>query len=311
MGGKKSGGNFFSNYAKSWNTNPIENVVFGGMPAAYHGAVGTDTKGTSSFLPEVKLTNKPPQVDAGVPKNISEAETQMIQRQAAIASGQAPSYSELMYKQGLEDMQKQQASAVASARGVSNTGLLQRNAMQLGQQSGLDVMREGSANKIQEQRAADQLIAQQAAAARGVSVQANIANQQSQMMQRGQTLGLLGNLGAAGALMYAGSDENMKEEIKPSKGDANKLIESFMDAMKSYNYKYKEEAQGAAGKKNPEGEVTSVMAQDLEKSELGKKMVQDTPNGKIVDYAQGMAPLFAAIAELNQRTKKLEGNKEG
>jgi hypothetical protein len=58
--------------------------------------------------------------------------------------------------------------------------------------------------------------------------------------------------------------------------------------------------------KNPEGKVTSVMAQDLEKSKLGKQMVVDGPEGKMVNYGQGMAPLFAAIAELNQRTKKLE-----
>ena len=60
----------------------------------------------------------------------------------------------------------------------------------------------------------------------------------------------------------------------------------------------------------PKGEVTSVMAQDLEKSDIGKQMVIDTPDGKMVNYAQGMAPLFAAIAELNKRTKKLEGSKE-
>lgn len=311
MGGKSSKGNFFDNYVKSWSTNPIENAAFGGMPALFHGAAGKDAKGTSSFLPEVKLLNTPSDVKANVPKNIGEAETQMIQRQAAIASGQMPSYSDLLYKQGLEDMQKQQASAAASSRGVSNVGLLQRNAMQMGQQAGLDVAREGIASRIQEQRAADQLIAQQAAAARGVSVQANIANQQNAMAQRGQTLGLIGNLGAAGATMFAASDENMKKDIKPTNQDGNKLVESFMDALKSYNYKYKEDAEGAAGKKNPKGEVTSVMAQDLEKSDLGKQMVQDTPSGKIVDYAQGMAPLFAAIAELNERTKKLEVKKEG
>jgi hypothetical protein len=301
MGGKNS---VAGNYIKSWTTNPLENLATRGASALYHGVAGSDAKGSSSFMPEVKLFNKPKEIGVNVPKNIGEAETQMIQRQAAIASGKAPSYSELMYKQGLEDLQKQQMSSAASARGVSNPGLLQRNAMQLGQQAGLDVIREGAASKIQEQRAADQLIAQQAAAARGVSVQANIANQQNAMAQRGQNLGFLGGLGSAGA-MLAASDENMKEDIKPSGDSGNKMVESFMDALKSYTYEYKNKKNN--GKENPDGKVTSVMAQDLEKSELGKQMVKESPEGKMVDYAQGMAPLFAAIAELNSRTKKLEG----
>lgn len=301
-------GGSVKSYASSWVKNPVENIATGGMVAAYKaGNTAAGGKGpTSSSLGIPEVLGGPEKLKGfSMPKNLGEAEQQMIQRQAAIAAGAAPSITELQYKQALDDSLKAQQSAVASAQGVSNTGLLQRQAMLQGQQANLDIGRESAAAKLAEQRGADQMIAQQAAAARGVALQQAMANQQAATAQRQQNMSFLGNLGAAGAT-YAASDENMKTNIKES-GDSTKVISEFMDALKSYTYEYKKGAKQPAGKPNPEGEVKSVMAQDLEKSDLGKQMVTDTPNGKVVDYAQGMAPLFAAIAELNKRTKKLEG----
>lgn len=238
-----------------------------------------------------------------------QAEQEMIARLRSQASGQGQSITGLQYQQAMGDIAKQQQSAAASARGVSNAGLLARQAMMGGQQAGVDVANQAAVAQLQEQRTADQQLANIAAGQRNTALQSASQNQQAQEDSQQRMAGFIGNVGGSAALAL--SDENMKEEVKTSKDDAGKLVESFMDALKSYSYKYKKEADGASGKKNPEGEVTSVMAQDLEKSELGKKMVQDTPKGKVVDYAQGMAPLFAAIAELNERTKKLEVKKEG
>lgn len=239
-----------------------------------------------------------------------EGEQETLQRLRDRASGKGPSITELQFKQAMEDMAKQQQSAVASARGASNPMLLQRQAMLMGQQTGLDIAKESAAAKLAEQRAAEQSILQQAAAQRGVAAQASAAELGAQQ-QAGETrAGFFGSLFSSGAKMAtrggssAGSDENMKKNIEKSEKSGNELVEDFLNALKSYTYEYKEKEVN--GKKTPEGEVASVMAQDLEKSELGKKMVHDTPEGKMVDYAQGMAPLFAAIAELNQRTKKLE-----
>lgn len=292
MGGKKG---VFSNPGKAFSS-PVAAIV---SPGTYLAEQGRKALGNVFSGPE-KVKNP------GLPANLAEAEQQMIQRQAAIASGQAPSITELQYKQALDDQLKAQQSAVASARGASNVGLLQRQAMMQGNQMGLDIGRESAAAKLAEQRGADQMIAAQAAAQRGVALQQNLANQQAAIAQRGQNLSFLGNLGGSAATVAA-SDENAKTDIKENKDDASKTISEFMDALKSYTYEYKKGAKQPEGKPNPEGEVKSVMAQDLEKTDLGKQMVTDTPNGKVVDYAQGMAPLLAAIAELNKRTKKLEG----
>ena len=231
------------------------------------------------------------------------AEQEMIARLRGQAAGTSPSITGMQYQQAMGDIAKQQQSAAASSRGVSNTGLLARQALMGGQQAGLDLANQAAIAKLQEQRSADEQLQRIAAAQRGVALQSGVANQQAQEAAQQRTANFLGGAGATAAMAF--SDENMKEDIKPSSDNANKMVESFMDALKSYTYEYKNKKNG--DKENPDGKVTSVMAQDLEKSELGKQMVKESPEGKMVDYAQGMAPLFAAIAELNSRTKKLEG----
>lgn len=110
-----------------------------------------------------------------------------------------------------------------------------------------------------------------------------------------------GSGGAAGAAAAAGpamaaSDKNSKKNIK--KGDGS--IESFLDHLAAYEYDYKEG-------KGPKGKKTSVMAQDLEKSKVGKQMVKNTKDGKMVDYGQGFAAMLAGMANLHERMKKMEG----
>ena len=120
---------------------------------------------------------------------------------------------------------------------------------------------------------------------------------QQQMM--GQAIGGL----SAGAGYAAFSDENVKTGVKEQKNYSTKMVSEFMEPLKSYNYKYKDSKySGDMGDKT----YSSVMAQDLEKSKLGRQMVIDTPEGKMVDYAKGIAPIMSSIAELNQRLKRLE-----
>lgn len=268
------------------------------------GVLGSGIGGESGFLGTGLLGSGPQQLKGfGVNKNLTQAENEMIKRQADIASGKAPSVTELQYKQAMEDALAQQQALAASQRGSSNAGLALRTAMQAGQQTQMGLARESATAKLQEQRAADQMIAQQAASQRGTALQADQTNMQARQQYQQRQAEMIGGLGSS---LVGLSDENMKKDIKPS-DDSSKVISEFMDALKSYTYEYKNKSKQPDDKPKPEGKVKGVMAQDLEKSELGKQMVTDTKNGKVVDFAQGMAPLFAAIAELNDRTKKLEG----
>lgn len=94
--------------------------------------------------------------------------------------------------------------------------------------------------------------------------------------------------GGLGAAILAMSDINAKENIEPG-SDA---IDEFMKELSVNKYDYKEP------EKYGEGKHFGPMAQDLEKSEVGETMVEDTPEGKMVDYEKGLPIMMAAIKEL-------------
>lgn len=96
----------------------------------------------------------------------------------------------------------------------------------------------------------------------------------------------------------AASDENGKKDISEDKDN----LQSFIDAIKGYEYEYKNPNEPGAGP----GKYISPMAQDLEKSEIGKNMVIDTPNGKMVDYGRASGAMLATAAMLNDKTKEID-----
>ena len=118
----------------------------------------------------------------------------------------------------------------------------------------------------------------------------NAANDQSKQNA------IIGTLGTVLAVLW--SDRRAKKKIKPAK---NK-VQDFLDSLKAYSYEYKKpDSPGAR-----HGEMLGVMAQDLEKTTLGKQFVRDTPHGKLVDMGQGLAAILASQSYLNSRMKRLE-----
>jgi len=107
-------------------------------------------------------------------------------------------------------------------------------------------------------------------------------------------------IGALGTVLgaWAASDIRAKTNISPGAGE----VESFLDALNSYKYEYKDEnAPGADA-----GMFVGVMAQDLEKSPMGASFVKDTPRGKMVDYGHGLAAILASQANIHDRLRHLE-----
>jgi len=122
---------------------------------------------------------------------------------------------------------------------------------------------------------------------------------QRQGLENQQRAGLFGGLmGAAGlglGAYTAFSDESVKENIKPESGE----IEELYKHIRPETYQYKNKEMG-------EGKHLSPMAQDLEKSEIGKSMVIDTPEGKVVDYGKAAGAIMSMQKALDNRLKKLE-----
>jgi hypothetical protein len=205
MGGKKGG---FNAYVKSWTNNPLENLATGGNVALYKGtAAGLGVKApTSSSIGAPELFAGPDKVKGfQMPQNLQEAEMQAVQRQAAIAAGAAPSIAQMAQQQNLEALNRQAQSLAASQRGSSNPALAFRQAQISSQQAGLESAQQGAIMAEQERRVADDFIARQAAASRGVAFQQESLNKQLEAQQRAQNLALLGNIGAVGAKVATGA----------------------------------------------------------------------------------------------------------
>lgn len=95
------------------------------------------------------------------------------------------------------------------------------------------------------------------------------------------------------ALAY--SDENLKTNIEPGKRD----ITEFLNTIKAHNYEYKDQRDGV-------GTFTTPMAQELEKTELGKQAVIETPRGKMVDYGRLGGVNLAAVSVVHREQQRLQ-----
>lgn len=93
------------------------------------------------------------------------------------------------------------------------------------------------------------------------------------------------------------SDKRMKHSI----GDASDEIDDVLDQVEPKSYKYNDE-------KNGKGIQIGQMAQDLQKTPL-RNIVEDTPEGKTVDYGKALGFMLASQARLNERLDAMEGRR--
>lgn len=107
-----------------------------------------------------------------------------------------------------------------------------------------------------------------------------------QMQQRNQ---LIGNGAGMGMAAIMASDSRLKTEIEPVSVNDLKEMRSHLHA---YRFKY------INPEEHGEGEYIGVMAQDLEKSKLGRTLVFEDGNGnKQLDLKRVMMLFLASLAE--------------
>lgn len=102
------------------------------------------------------------------------------------------------------------------------------------------------------------------------------------------------NGAAAAGAGIAASNERLKENVE----DAEPSLQAFLNAIGAHNYEYKDPQDGV-------GTFTSPMAQELEKTKLGKQAVIDTPRGKMVNYARLGGINLAAVSVVHREQAKL------
>lgn len=112
--------------------------------------------------------------------------------------------------------------------------------------------------------------------------------------------GALANLASSsGPLASIRSDKGAKVKIEI--GKSKKPVKDFIEALKAYTYEYKEPG------KHGEGEHLGVMAQDLEKAgPIGKSMVEDTEEGKQVNFAKALGAMLAIQSMHNEDIEDLK-----
>lgn len=100
------------------------------------------------------------------------------------------------------------------------------------------------------------------------------------------------------------SDEESKTAIR----DAAAAIDQFLGSMSPQSFEYRNPMDAGAS----QGRRTGVMAQDLERSEVGRQMVQEGPGGqRVIDSNAALSGLLAAQARLHDRLAALEEGRGG
>lgn len=99
----------------------------------------------------------------------------------------------------------------------------------------------------------------------------------------------------------AKSDRRAKENITDAnQSDLAKLLKD-LGSPKAYDYK-EPDSVGAAPGRN-----FGPLAQDIERSRIGKSIVKDTSDGKMVDVNRALLVALAALGHVDKRVRGLEG----
>ena len=107
-----------------------------------------------------------------------------------------------------------------------------------------------------------------------------------------QRLATLGNIASQGAAAFiTKSDERTKTDIEPGEEDIRKML----DSIEAYKFKYKGDDEDQIG----------VMAQDMERTPMGRSSVVDV--GGVKHIMEDPSKSLAMMKYLDERIKKLEG----
>ncbi len=233
-------------------------------------------------------------------------------RKQAMEQRQGPSVAQLQLQRATDRTMGQLAGRAAGARGPNQALALRESlraqgtaGQEAGAQSALlraQEVQQDLANQqaAQQQYAAD--LGRQQASKQGLEqLKAGIRGQTQQLQTQANlnkqqgSKDLINNAAQAGLALF--SDKNMKKNVK--KADLQDLAQK----LKAVKFEYKQ----PNGESYQDGTVTGVMAQDLEKSKLGKSMVMENGKGqKMVDLKKAVPITMAAVSEIMKRLNKLE-----
>lgn len=220
--------------------------------------------------------------------------TNLIQQLKQRSMGYEPSLAEEQTKQNIGKALNSTVSAIRSSPGL-NPALQARLGAQANQQAATDAVQLGTQARLAEQGQATEQLGNAILGSSGQAVNKQQAEGQAENARTSRFGQVLGGAGQAASGIAKISDERAKTNIDDSDGKARDLL----DHLKGKLYEYKDDSNG-------EGVHVGIMAQDLEKSPLGRSMVIDEGGMKKVDFGKGFGAVLAAVTEIDDKLKKLE-----
>lgn len=266
-------------------------------------------------------------------------------RLGAVAGGQAPGAGELAVNRQVGQATAAQTSLARSARGA-NAALAYRNAARNVGDIGQAGAGQAAQAQLADQQAANAQLAGVYGQMRGQDLDlasqnaslgqaAQLANVQAQLQQTGmndaQQIAALGQLlgwdqaqiqaqiqraaidaqdtgifpsllqqaGSIGAVVAA-SDERLKKKIK----DGAAAADEFMRNLHSTEWEYRDKAKFGPGRR------LGILAQDLERSKMGRETVVKVDDAGHIGFDVGKAAnaSLAAVARLHERLERVEGS---
>lgn len=224
-----------------------------------------------------------------------------ISQQQAIAAGARPGNAAMASRIAAQNAGLAQSGMAGDA---AMAGIAERNAAAnsyanvAGQARGQDINQTQVNDSYNQGN--EQMGLQQAGLQQGGNMAYEGAQSHLNDLSMGQPSGLEKAIGLGSGIAKTAalfSDERLKTDIHGGDQQADRLASS----LKPRSFSYRDRNMGA-------GKQFGIMAQDAEKGgEMGQSIVQDTPQGKVIDTGKASTAALAMIGRLAERLKKLEG----
>lgn len=214
---------------------------------------------------------------------------QMEERQFGEASKVAEA-KDALTKFNLQNLQSTEEQNVARRQAAATANLSEKQRIadtnvdltNKGREIGATARQTAFENELAKNKAANELVTAKATA-------------QEEAQKR--KAGFVGNLVGAGGSVVGGAMSKLSDETKKDVSPKAPDLDAFMESLTPALYKYKDPTAAGA----QDGEEVGVMAQDVEKSPVGRTMVKNTSGGKMLDMQKGFGVILAALAALHDK----------
>ena len=200
------------------------------------------------------------------------------------------------------------AGGQMQARAATESEILRAQELEAARQQYIAAQRGGVAISQQWQEVYQRARAAQEAKKTEEYAKAQAATEAGQIpTERAVAMGIQGFFGGVGGGMA--SDVRAKEQIAAPPGAAE---DRTIEGLRGYEYEYRPETRQMLGAAMaPRGDRYGIMAQDLERTPLGRTMVDEGPAGKTIDMRAATMGSLALIGRLGERVEELERQKAG